>query len=673
MIASWRMLSFGLIVVCGGGCAHLVETKAIQKFSAGLKEKDPEKALADLKASTSEDFASRALRTADSLEDLEILRIPDGKISVVKVEELGVDHKRVTVAVGEAKKEVFYELTKNSSGKWVVDDIYLRQKKQGVEAYKAVSEQMDLLLTVREFLDAWDSGEREDVLRGTTPELRSALEALPPAYLARMTKKISRGRGASKAQRPQAQLTEDTAVVRLPRSTGELLITLNLQNNRWLVSDVLVKSKDESEGLPSLYREAVAVEQALRFLAAYDRVDRTALANLCSADFYEGSLSLGNLKEVRLPSPILTDHDLTATLNGMRADLTFRNDREIVHVTLHRKQEEDLAERPQFHVSNVSIYDIASQQEMRLGALFTSRAMGEFYLQALADRDVAKLRHSSTKDFSNRVWQHMNEALIATAPLEPFDGPPAKITQIHFEGPLARLTAQAGEHQVELLLREETGRFLVDDIRWDLPGRPATAKATLELILPVRRFALGISLGRDPEDQAEALATLQESSSRDFNRLVWSQTEFVPNSGLSADTFLNAPLKSMTMSDGQVIVQLGDNRFGAVVTMIKEQHRYAVDEVLLIAGPQPADRLSMKQELRTQLARGLARPLATIQQASATARPTSNTAQVVHADFASEAPPARPVPPRELPPPDDAAPLEQWDHLGEVQTEPDVN
>ena len=46
------------------------------------------------------------------------------------------------------KKEIFYELTREESGKWVVDDIYLKQKKKGIEAYKSVTEQMDLLLTV---------------------------------------------------------------------------------------------------------------------------------------------------------------------------------------------------------------------------------------------------------------------------------------------------------------------------------------------------------------------------------------------------------------------------------------------------------------------------------------------------------------------------------------------
>jgi len=666
-----------ILVIGGAGCAHFVETKTIEKFAMELENSD----LEGLKSHSSPEFAGRALRTAHALDDLKILRIPDGKVSVAKVEEVNHSQRRVTVQVGEAKKEVFYELTRNDTGRWVVDDIFLKQKKQGVEAYKAVSEQMDLLLTVREFLDACVEGDRTDVLEGTTPRLKTALETLPPTYLARMTEMIIKGHDGSKSQKPQAQLSENTAVVKLPRKSGELLLTLELTNDHWLVDDVLIDAKAESDRLPSLFRECAAVEQCLNFLAAYDRNDRAAVKAVSDADYFEGSLSLGNFKEIRLPSPLLTDHDLKSSLNGLRADFTLKSDREVVQVTLHRRQEDDLEARPEYRVTNVSIFDIATQQEMRLGALFTARAMGEFYLQSLAQRDVSQLRHSSTKDFTTRVWQRLNEDTIQTAPLEPFDGPPATLGKMEFDGSLVRLSALAGDQPIELLLREEAGRFLVDDFRWEIPGRPTTAKATLELMIPVRNFAQGIAAGRDPSQQSLALSALQESSSRDFNRMVWTQTDFVPVSGvpqgeLSTEALLKSPLKSLTQTDGQVIVQLGDSRRGAVITMIKEQERYAIDEVLLIAGPQPQDRLTLKKELRMQLARGLAEPPAGIQLASEkTLSREPLRSRVVTADFSNELPVEMSEPadlPRELDESENASPIEMWDERDAIQTEPDA-
>ncbi len=675
MVSSRLTWSCTLVIAsCSLGCAHLLETKTIEKFTANLQKQD----LEGLRASASDDFAGRALRTANALEDFEILRLPDGKISVVKVEELSPTHKRVTVEAGESKKEVFYELTKTSAGKWVVDDIYLRQKKQGVEAYKAVSEQMDLLLTVREFLDAWDQGEREDVLRSATPELREALSELPPGYLARLTRVISHGRNSSKKQRPQAQLMEDTAVVRLPRKTGETTITLELDGESWQVADVSVEAKDEADRLPSLLREAVAVEQCRRFLDAYERSDMERLKDLSTQDFFQGCLSLGNLKEVQLPSSLVLDHELKASLNGQRADMTLRNDREVVQVTLHRNPSEDGEDSATYRVSNVSIFDVGTQQEMRLGALFHAREMGQFYLEALYERDVSKLRICSTKDFTSRVWKKLNNATMASVPLEPFDNADAQIEGVHFDGGLARLTARAGNHPVELLLREEGNKFLVDDVKWDISGRPSTVKATLELMIPVRNFAAGIALAREPEEQKEALGLLQESSSREFNRLVWTQTEFVPSSGLSADTFLNAPLKSLTESEGRVIVQLGDNRFGAVINLVKERELYAVDEVTLIAGAQPADRITMRQELRTQLSQGLAQRSESIprepKKTVVAKKPATGVVHAGHEVPATDPEAALPresdAIPRELDEPEEALPIESWDEIGAVQTEP---
>ena len=113
---------FGLAVgaaASGVGCTHLIETRAITAFSEHLKEED----LDGLMKATTRDFRQRALRTATALEDLKILHLPDGKTTIVEVEELSDDKKRVTVQVGEGKKEVFYELARDGDGHWMVDDI----------------------------------------------------------------------------------------------------------------------------------------------------------------------------------------------------------------------------------------------------------------------------------------------------------------------------------------------------------------------------------------------------------------------------------------------------------------------------------------------------------------------------------------------------------------------
>ena len=57
-----------------------------------------------------------------------------------------------------------YNLVRDEkSSKWVVDDIILQQKPKDVTANKTITEQMDLLLAVQDFMIAWHTGKPEQV------------------------------------------------------------------------------------------------------------------------------------------------------------------------------------------------------------------------------------------------------------------------------------------------------------------------------------------------------------------------------------------------------------------------------------------------------------------------------------------------------------------------------
>lgn len=208
--------------------------------------------LQKLKNATSERFEERALRQDVALDDLKLLRLPTGDLEIDKVEEVSPTVKRVTVMVGESKQKLKYQLKLDpQTKKWVVDDIYLKQKKEGVTATKSVTEQMDLLLSVREFLDAWKDGDRDDVLRTVTPEFAEALRPLPPAYLNRLTQQVVGKQKTGKRLQPRAQLDENTAHIRLPIAVGELWLTAKRADGHWLVDEVEVNSREEKEAVPS--------------------------------------------------------------------------------------------------------------------------------------------------------------------------------------------------------------------------------------------------------------------------------------------------------------------------------------------------------------------------------------------------------------------------------------
>jgi len=121
--------------------------------------------------------------------------------------------------------------------------------------------------------------------------------------------------------------------------------------------------------------------------------------------------------------------------------------------------------------------------------------------------------------------------------------------------------------------------------------------------------------------------------------MVWQQTEFVPNSGLSADTFLEAPLQSVTLSESQALVKLGDDNYGATVMLRKEGPVYVIDEIKLIAGPAESDRMEVKRTLRTLLATGKAvrpTPLGQEVRVAAPAGKPSAVQQAVYTEFAEE-------------------------------------
>lgn len=125
---------------------------------------------------------------------------------------------------------------------------------------------MDLLLSVREFLDAWKDGDRDDVLRTVTPEFAEALRPLPPAYLNRLTQQVVGKQKTGKRLQPRAQLDENTAHIRLPIAVGELWLTAKRADGHWLVDEVEVNSREEKEAVPSTRQLAQSLTQRRRSL-----------------------------------------------------------------------------------------------------------------------------------------------------------------------------------------------------------------------------------------------------------------------------------------------------------------------------------------------------------------------------------------------------------------------
>lgn len=594
--------------LCGwlslAGCAHLVETRAIKLFAEAVEQGN----LEQLKKATSTNFEERALRQDMALEDMKVLRLPTGEIEIVDVKEMSPTVKRVSVRVGESKQRLKYQLKLDpSTKKWVVDDIYLSQKRDGVSATKSVTEQMDLLLSVREFLDAWKNGDREAVLGSTTKEFADLLKPLPPAYLHRLTQQVV---GRKTTAKPRAQLDDNIAYVRIPIAVGELVLTLKRADGRWAVDEAAITSREEKDVIGSTRQLAQITTTATAFLNAYHDANKEQLQTLCTTKFFTGSLLPANLSLVSLPGGDIplnsvqihvatagvtpSDSDETRQLEGKHSDFIVENSSEVLKLSLVREEGADASIGAKYFIEDVTVYDLASKQEKRLSALFTAHELVQLFAEALVSRDLEALKLSSSPDFKNRVWKGMQVGLLHELPLAEIEDAPPKVQSTVFNGTVTEVTVTQGSRALTYLLQDRQGELFVDDVLMPTIGRPSSLKTTLELMHPILNFASGARL--------QQLDMLQRCSSRDFNRLVWHQTPTVPNVGLDFVQYLHAPLVSIDQTEDRAIVVLGDDKFGAQVTLVRESGQHVVDELVLISGTMPRDHVELKRSLRMHIA-----------------------------------------------------------------------
>ncbi len=489
------------------GCAslHLVESKAIHQFTDALAEKN----LGDLRSATSKTFEKRALRTTEALDDFKILNLPKGETSVVEVQETSETEKLVTVSAGKLKKKLFYRLIQDpDTEEWLVDDVYVRQRKDGVKVDKSVAEQMDLLLNVREFLMVWDSGTREEVLGVTTPELAGVLGELPPMQLSRLCKAVVSEHVHDEHHHPRAQLDNDVAVVTLPRKTGKMILSYKLINGGWRVSDVAVESKKDKEHIPSVLKTATVMRAGIQFLDAYNAGDKPRLQNVCHPKFYEGSILPGDLRMVSLPSQFLSSGQYHIKMQGHQADFVIEDGKQVVKIGLTRDVSEDpLDKKTIYLIDDVTVYQSPGPngelQEMRLSMVFTGQAVLQIFRESLADGNLPLLRKTATQDFNSRVWQRIKGDALAEFTPRIMTNHIEETLKAEYDGAICKITVQQMGQPVTYILRDHSGLVAVDDVLIDESEQIASMKETMELLIPVRDFRealaqsdLGCSSGR---------------------------------------------------------------------------------------------------------------------------------------------------------------------------------
>ncbi|HET6326965.1 MAG TPA: hypothetical protein VFG04_19960 [Planctomycetaceae bacterium] len=589
---------YGTVLACAVvGCANLAEMGALDHFTAAIEKND----LNQLKASASETFDEKALRRKDSIDALKIAyQHPEEKLTILKVKSVSDKEKKVEVTTEKTHRKMEFKLVRDAkTGKWVVDDIVIKQKKGDVTAVKSVTEQMDLLLVVQDFLVAWHKGKREEVQAVTTASFGKLLGELPTTHLERLTKRVAGERIKSEEFRPEATIDGQDAIVKLQRARGILILSMRLTNKGWKVSDVQVESRKDKDQLASAKRTATVIRTVVDFLKAYKAADSQELKKLSAETFYEKCLVLADPKLVPLPAPdVLGEKDVVTTEAKTGEYLLKRGD-DTVKISL--KSTSTDPDSPKFVIDEVTIFDAKSQK--RLAALFTAQAKMQLFVQAMLKGNLALVRANSSKDFDLKVWNRL-KTLPLTEILPPEIEMAAAVNTdpTDFRGPVIRIPVRQGNRELTYVMRDWNGDVAVDDVLMPVLDRPQSLKDTLQVLLPIRLLTAALrdsSLATEGQDpQLESLRTI---SSRNFNRLVWSQITQIPEAAYAVLPHLDMPLSSITESSTGQVVQLGDERFGAKIELVREGELLMIDRIWLQAGQ--SDPPELRHSLQLQLAK----------------------------------------------------------------------
>lgn len=569
------------------------EQIAIQRFMNALD-------LAELDAvrlTTSKRFKSAALRHPHSYQDLELLSIPTGDVEVVEIDHVSETEKRVQAAIGENKQNLTFLLSFDDEIKeWLVDDLFMKQKKDGVIAVRSVSDQMQLLVTVREFMESAQTGDRATLLANTTDEFEEILSEIPEKSFEKMRKKIA-GTKSLKSLKPKAQLDEKQAMVKIHRLSGQILMTLISEEGHWKVDDIAIESREDQHHIPSLRRTAAVMKTGLDFLKAYQTTNHEELARVSDSKFYKYVLKTADLSSFPLPFENVLDQDYRIKASGNIAMIVIPTGEDVVtlDLELHESEEEGNADI-EYRVREVTHFDAANQQQRLLSSVFTSQATLKSFVSALQQRDLETLERLSTPEFNKLVWKRLDAEGVRSLPIEGIGRGTPRMIWSNYQGDLTEFRLMQGEYAVTYQIRDWNGEQLVDDIIVTMPNRPKSLKNTLALVVPVHQFQKGIA--------ANDLIKIQKSVSGDFNRLVWKHVQAIPPIAKNTLNYYQYPIEQVQIRANEAELVLAQKNTGTKIRLIQEHEQWLIDEIILKAPGQQLRTAELKQAMRMQVSGG---------------------------------------------------------------------
>ncbi len=598
MLRSIRSLRMPWILVCtvlclSSGCTKALTQQAVNRFSESLDDKEYN----DLKLAVSDRFEQRALRREESVRDIMTLKIPTGKTKIIEIEEVSKNEVRAKVEVGKDKstREVIYTLTRDPKvQRWVVDDVTLKQDSGRGEVTRSAFEQMDLVMSVRDFVDAWHSNEPEKILSVTSPELRKQLEGLPPAWLTQLASHVAEQTPQQKSLHPEARLKDNKAVVQV----GSVLVEFQLLDGHWFVRDAALE--DQEDTVRSVRKLASALHQSHLFLQAYAAGDKDALSQVATSEFHRSCLVAADLTTVPVPVSELFEKPYEARQQKDHLDLVLKSEQGAVLVSLvflsatgSVTPEATAAPR----VSEVTLVENGSKESRRISAVFLAETMVNLYSEALIQRDVGRLQSMSTRDFNERVWNRVKPDILKALPMPEFEAQVPEILNVSYAGSTTEVTVSQGTRALTYVLHSSPGRMEVEDVLMPTENRPSSLKLTVEHLIPVYEFIAGVA--------GNNVGRVRQCSAESFNSMIWQQLSEVPEMAVDPVSLLTQPLTAMHTDSTLARLRFGDATLGAEVQISRENGEVRIQDMTLVTGPTPRDRIELLATMRRMISGGI--------------------------------------------------------------------
>lgn len=595
-----------LVICCAPGCSQslintsVMEKRVIQQFADAVTEEN-ETALRNI---TSGRFEEKAMSSDDALTDLRAVDLPSGELSVVEVKKTDASRRDVVVKEDSGGKYQFQLIHDNNKGYWVVDDVLTRQTRKGTRSTRSTTEVMDLIKTLRTFLSVWESGSREEILAMTSPDLSRSLNQMPDNWLKALTAGVASAYEDGMARKPEANLTDGEAVVKLPARNGHLMMKIVRGPDNWLVDDVEVHNRRDDNHPGSVRRQADAINSVNAFLAAYGKHDRETLEFLSSEDLFESSLKAADLTLVTLPSPTDFADDYVIRAYESRLTVMIPAGKEVVRLDLKEREDstvasasefpEDPAER--FIIESVMLYDRTTQKQRSLSSVFTAPTRASAFLKALTDRDHRILTHISSQEFSRGTWERVTPEILPSLSIPDLYGDGLTLDEAHTMADITELQFTNSRGMlISCRMVTQNGNLRVDDVQYPNDhGQITSLRTQLELRVPLLEFASAWS--------AEDLKLLQKSCSADFNRLVWSHVAEVPGYFPGLPEGLRTPITNTQVTQERATVHLSSatGMKNLVASLITEHDYWVIDELRYEESPGRV--VGIRQKLRGEIA-----------------------------------------------------------------------